>query len=79
MRRGIRLALAAALLASPVVAIASPASAHDTAHCYHGNIYNGSWTTAYMFHYTTNTGAHYNVYRHYFDGVPQHDEYNHCN
>jgi hypothetical protein len=79
MKLGTRLLLVAAMIVTPVVVTASPASAHDTDHCYHGNIYNGGWTTAFMYHYTTDTGAHYNVYRHYLDGVPQHDEFNRCN
>jgi hypothetical protein len=70
----------AALVALSVTGLPSVASAHDTDHCLHGDIDPpGGWYDQYLFHYTTAGGAHYNVYRHYLDGVAQHDEYNRCN
>ena len=67
------------LAALTVVSIAVPvAQAHDTDHCYHGNIYNGGWTDIYDFHFWSGT-VHYNVYSHHLYGTWQHDEYNVCN
>jgi hypothetical protein len=72
-RIGAVLAVTGAVLAAP-----SASHAHDTTHCYHGNIYSGAWTTKYLYHYWSGN-AHYNVYEHLYNGVWQHDEWNLCN
>lgn len=79
IRRTAATAMATATAAVASLALTSSASAHDTSHCYHGDIPNGGWYTAVAYHYTTGTGAHYNVYDHYLYGYYQHTESNLCN
>lgn len=69
--------LAAAVLLVPS-AVATPAQAHDTAHCYHGDISNGAWYTQYAGHHWHGDGRHWNHYNHYYYGGFVHSEENHC-
>lgn len=77
-RIGVAIAAGAILGATVMLGAAVPATAHDTAHCYHGNIYNGSWVTKFESHKTYVGIGHYNYYEHYYNGVYQHYESNEC-
>ena len=79
VRRVFAIALLVAMLALSMSASDAPAAlAHDTSHCYHGNIYNGGWVSYYGGHFWWGS-RHYNVYYHYLYVRYQHTEYNLCN
>jgi hypothetical protein len=67
------------LIALIIAILSAPAAqAHNTSHCFHGDIPNGGWYTQYNYHYWYGN-THYNVYTHYLYGTLQHPEYNVCN